>query len=820
MADNLQSDPEKSRRSKSFGSFLMVLLVLVVILMFVGNEKLSPPDSLTQDQYEWYLNRGLIVEQSFRGTEQGTNQIEGIYRKDGAGDTEFEVQYSSLGGKEESFRELKGILFPPLISAEDLVTGMECGIFRPIDARVLTATEKIKGPETRKQEDTAAREDEDGEPHVAVAPPPSEETRRTEKLFVTVDASVPYASVPGASVPGASVPGGGAKTKAIDFDLPQQSGTMHLEVNFEGRPDLPSLLGSLLDAGATINRHTFDISKEHGGTTWKDNTSILGWIMVYMLPVILIFVVILFFMRQMRSQGGAGGVMSFGRSRAQLYSKESHTNVTFDDVAGTDEAKAEVREVVEFLKNPTRFSRIGGRIPRGVLLVGPPGCGKTLLAKAIAGEAEVPFFSISGSDFVEMFVGVGASRVRDLFKQARENSPCIIFLDEIDAVGRRRGSGMGGGHDEREQTLNAILVEMDGFTTDEGIIVVAATNRPDVLDPALLRPGRFDREVTIDLPDMEGRRAILGVHLQRVKSSSEVNLDILAKSTPGYSGADLAAIINEAAIMAVLDKREEVILADLEEARDKVRYGRQKRSRKLEEEDRRITAYHEAGHAVVASVLPETDEPHKVTIVPRGRALGATMILPDRESYHMQRRRLLGQLAMAFGGRVSEAAFCGDVSAGASDDIRRATDLARAMVTELGMSDAIGPINYADRQGSDFLGTELMRGKQHSEQTANEIDSEVRRILNEAYQRAEDIVSTHREAIQRLTDALLAYETVNGEEIRRLIAGVSAEDLRAAHPDSAGPPPPPRRGTVTGAERTAEGDRPDELPGAAGLSPA
>ncbi|MEQ1895204.1 MAG: ATP-dependent zinc metalloprotease FtsH, partial [Planctomycetota bacterium] len=534
-------------------------------------------------------------------------------------------------------------------------------------------------------------------------------------------------------------------------------------------------------------------------------------------PWVLLFIVFVIFMRQMRSQGGAGGVMSFGRSRAQLYSKENHTNVTFDDVAGADEAKDEVRELVEFLKNPGRFTRIGGRIPRGVLLVGPPGCGKTLLAKAIAGEAEVPFFSISGSDFVEMFVGVGASRVRDLFKQARENSPCIIFLDEIDAVGRRRGSGMGGGHDEREQTLNAILVEMDGFGTDEGIIVVAATNRPDVLDPALLRPGRFDREVTIDLPDLEGRRAILSVHLKRVKAAPDADVMTLARSTPGYSGADLAAIINEAAIMAVLAKRESVTLADLEEARDKVRYGRQKKSRKVEEDDRKITAIHEAGHAVVAALLPETDPPHKVTIVPRGRALGSTMVVPERESYHMQRKKLHAQMAMLFGGRVAESLFCGDISAGASDDIRRATDMARAMVAELGMSDKIGPIHYAERQGSDFLGTELMRGKLHSEETAREIDQEVMRFLNEAYQRTESLLRANARAVEEIARALLLFETVTGEEVSRLLKGESAEAL---HPPGEAPvgEAPKKSGTLP--RRSGEGLSGNGLSGEPGLSPA
>ena len=482
-----------------------------------------------------------------------------------------------------------------------------------------------------------------------------------------------------------------------------------------------------------------------------------------------------------------------------------------------------MREVVEFLKNPGRFTRIGGRIPRGVLLVGAPGCGKTLLAKAIAGEAEVPFFSISGSDFVEMFVGVGASRVRDLFKQARENSPCIIFLDEIDAVGRRRGSGMGGGHDEREQTLNAILVEMDGFGTDEGIIVVAATNRPDVLDPALLRPGRFDREVVIDLPDLEGRQAILAVHLKKVKVAGSVDVETLARSTPGYSGADLAAICNEAAIMAVLDRQETIEMKHLEEAAAKVRYGRQKKSRKIEEDDRKITAYHEAGHTVVAAKVEGVDMPHKVTIVPRGRALGATLMLPEKESYHMQRKRLLGQLAMCFGGRVAEDIFCGDISAGAADDIRRATELARAMVTELGMSDKIGPINYADRQGSDFLGTELMSGKWHSEDTARVIDEEIERILREAYEQAYAIVSGERDAMERLMEGLLRYETINAKEISELIEGRDPEDLRPRKPDplteqpqAVGRATPEISTDPAGSEDELGG----ELSGEAGLSPA
>ncbi|MBI5431661.1 MAG: ATP-dependent zinc metalloprotease FtsH [Planctomycetes bacterium] len=594
--------------------------------------------------------------------------------------------------------------------------------------------------------------------------------------------------------------------------LPQESGTIWLEVV---KPkDIGQLVALLKRTGANAESLTFDLGE---GTKWSDGTSFLMMFALGWGPWLLILVLFFIFMRQMRSQGGAGGVMSFGRSRATLYTKENHTNVTFDDVAGAQEAKDEVREVVEFLKNPSRFTRIGGRIPRGILLVGPPGCGKTLLAKAIAGEAEVPFFSISGSDFVEMFVGVGASRVRDLFKTARENSPCIIFLDEIDAVGRRRGSGLGGGHDEREQTLNAILVEMDGFGTDEGIIVIAATNRPDVLDPALLRPGRFDREVVIDLPDVEGREEILRVHLKKVKAAPDADARTIAKLTPGYSGADLAAIINEAAIRAALAKKEQIGMDDLEEAREKVRFGRQKRSRKVELEDKKITAYHEAGHAIVASSIPEIDKPHKVTIVPRGRALGVTLTMPEKESYHMQKKRLIGQLALAFGGRAAEEQFCGDISAGAFDDIRRATELARAMVTELGMSETIGPIHYAERQGSDFLGTELMRSRDHSEQTAREIDEEIRRMLTDAHERARQIVREHKDQVESLTQALLIYETLNGEEIERLLRGVPPQDLRPGSP----PPLPPaeaRKAPTQNPTQAPAGDgRPGELPG---LSPA
>ena len=545
-------------------------------------------------------------------------------------------------------------------------------------------------------------------------------------------------------------------------------------------------------------------------TSVSTGTEMLLWILM---PVGLILIM-WNMMRRSSDPFSSGGMMGgFVRSQARRFEKSEHST-TFNEVAGLKSAKQDLQEVVEFLKTPKRFTRLGAKIPKGVLLVGPPGTGKTLLARATAGEAGVPFFSINGSEFIQMFVGVGATRVRDLFKTARESSPCIIFIDEIDAVGRVRGAGVGGGHDEREQTLNQILSEMDGFQQGDTVIVLAATNRSDVLDPALLRPGRFDREVTIELPDLKGREQILKVHLKKVKVGGDVDVATLARSTPGYSGADLAAIINEAAIMAALAKKEEVSMEHLEEARDKVRYGRQKKSRNIEELDRKITAIHEAGHAVVAAVIPEVDDPHKVTIVPRGRALGSTMVLPEKESYHMQKKKMVGTLAVLFGGRVAEELYCGDISAGASDDIRRATEMARAMVTELGMSEKVGPINYAERQGSEFLGTELMGAKWHSEETAREIDTEIQRLLRDALEEARSILGQHGATIERITQTLLRYETITGDEIKRLIAG--EEVVRPEPP--ATPPPPPLRPLREG--RTDAGTESTEGLGNAGLSPA
>jgi cell division protease FtsH len=521
------------------------------------------------------------------------------------------------------------------------------------------------------------------------------------------------------------------------------------------------------------------VGENLGNTSYEPATDLWSSLLITLVPWLLIMGLFLFFFtRQMRSAGGSGGIMSFGRSRVKMMTPDQ-AKTTFDQVAGVEEAKEEVGEIIAFLKDPKRFSRLGGRVPRGVLLVGQPGTGKTLLAKAIAGEASVPFFPISGSDFVEMFVGVGASRVRDLFKQARENAPCVIFLDEIDAVGRKRGAGLGGGHDEREQTLNAILVEMDGFDTDTGVIMIAATNRPDVLDTALLRPGRFDRQIMLDLPDVRGREAILVVHAQKVTLSPEVDLGLVARGTPMFSGAELEALINEAALIATLADKDHIEQDDLEEARDKVRFGRQKKSRVMVEEDRRVTAYHEAGHAVVASDLKGIVEPvHKVTIIPRGMALGATMQLPERDKYHHRKKELLGSLTVLYGGRVAEELYCDDISAGASNDIERATELARAMICNWGMSEKLGPISLGESRGEVFLGDELLRSKNYSEATSETIDHEVRAMLEASRDRAREILSRQSHAMEQVAQALLRYETVTGKEIEAIMEGAVADDLR------------------------------------------
>ena len=514
---------------------------------------------------------------------------------------------------------------------------------------------------------------------------------------------------------------------------------------------------------------------------WRgsETNGLLRQLLIVCLPWVLVLLFIyFFFFRQLRAPGAGGNVLTFGRSRARVAKRES-TGVTFADVAGISEAKDEVLEIIEFLKNPKRFQKLGGRMPRGVMLVGSPGTGKTLLAKAIAGEAEVPFFSICGSDFVEMFVGVGAARVRDLFRQARESSPCIIFLDEVDAVGRKRGSGLGGGHDEREQTLNAILVEMDGFNTDEGIIFIAATNRPDVLDPALLRPGRFDREIVIDLPDLKGREEILRVHGRKIKLDPSVDLHRLARGTPSFSGAELAALVNEAAIIATLRNQESVKDQDLDEARDKIRWGRQKLSRSMTEEDRHVIAYHEAGHAVAAHLLPDAEPVHKVTIIPRGMSLGSTMQLPEQDRLHLGRKGCQAVLQVLYAGRIAEEIFCDDITAGAANDIERATGLARRMVTEWGMSEKIGPVNYADGEEALLMGRESLRSREHSDAIALRIDEEVRSILDVSYAAAEKLLKKEREAVQRIAEALLSKETLYGDEVAAIVEGREPPPLPA-----------------------------------------
>jgi len=525
--------------------------------------------------------------------------------------------------------------------------------------------------------------------------------------------------------------------------------------------------------------------------SWLPDDSLAWQTLIYSLPWVMILILILYFVsRQMRAASGPGGVLSFGRSRAKLAKKE-RVKVTFDDVAGIEEAKDEVKEIVEFLRNPQRFQRLGGRIPRGVMLVGPPGTGKTLLAKAIAGEANVPFFSISGSDFVEMFVGVGASRVRDLFRMAKESSPCIIFLDEIDAVGRKRGSvGYSGGHDEREQTLNAILVEMDGFDTNEQVIVIGSTNRPDVLDPALRRPGRFDREIQVHLPDVREREEILKVHANRVKMDPATDFAMLARGTPGFSGADLAALINEAAIQATLLEKSAVEQSDLEEARDKVRWGRAKRSRALDEAERRNTAYHEAGHALLSILLtPDVEPLHKVSVIPRGMALGMTMILPEKDRYTLYRRQVIGQIKMNFGGRIAEELFLGDVSSGAAEDIRQATYLARRMVCDWGMSERLGPIRYAPPEEAAPWGGEMMGPKEHSDATAHDIDEEVQAIIQRCFAEAKALLEQNRNKIQALAEALLKREVLTADEVRQVMNGEAMPPANGGDPTPAGDAP-------------------------------
>ncbi len=499
---------------------------------------------------------------------------------------------------------------------------------------------------------------------------------------------------------------------------------------------------------------------------YEPNTMLLSMIWS-VLPIVVIAALIwFFFIRQIKMAGK--GALSFGKSKARLLAKERN-KTTFKEVAGIDEAIEEVSELVEFLKDPKKFQRLGGRIPKGVLMVGPPGTGKTLLAKAIAGEADAAFFSISGSDFVEMFVGVGASRVRDMFEQARKNTPCLIFIDEIDAVGRSRGHGLGGGNDEREQTLNALLVEMDGFDTQEGIIIIAATNRPDVLDPALLRPGRFDRQVTVNLPDVRGREAILKVHAKNVKLAPSVDLSVIARGTPGYSGAELANLLNEAALLAASQNKKAVSMPELEEARDKVRWGRERRSLAMTDEDKKFTAWHEAGHALVNVLLLHTHPLHKVTIIPRGQSLGSTMSLPKTDVLSRRRKEMVDLITMTMGGRIAEEIVSGDLSSGAAGDIQQATNMARAMVTQWGMSDRMGMIQYGSDDEYVFLGREVTRAKAYSEATAQEIDAEVKHIIDEAYHVAKHLITTNLDKLELIAKSLLEFETLDGTQVDEIV---------------------------------------------------
>jgi cell division protease FtsH len=561
-------------------------------------------------------------------------------------------------------------------------------------------------------------------------------------------------------------------------------------------PEDPALVGRLTDKGVRV------IAKPEDNDVNPLLHLLLSWF-----PMLLLIGVWVFFMRQMQS--GGGRAMGFGKSRARMLT-EKQGRVTFDDVAGIDEAKAELQEIVEFLKDPQKFQRLGGKIPKGVLLVGPPGTGKTLLARAIAGEANVPFFTISGSDFVEMFVGVGASRVRDMFEQGKKNAPCIIFIDEIDAVGRHRGAGLGGGNDEREQTLNQMLVEMDGFESNEGVILIAATNRPDVLDPALLRPGRFDRQVVVPNPDVVGREKIIRVHMRKVPLAADVDPKTIARGTPGFSGADLANLVNEAALLAARLGRRVVAMAEFEHAKDKVMMGTERRSLVMSEAEKRMTAYHEAGHALCAMHEPECDPVHKATIIPRGRALGLVMSLPEGDRYSKSKSKLTSELTMAMGGRAAEEIIFGPdkVSNGAAGDIKMATDQARRMITEWGMSDKLGMIAYGDNSQEVFLGHSVTQSKNVSEETARQIDGEIKSLISRAYEKARRILSENVEELHRLATGLLEHETLSGDELRTVLRGEKVirtvvdepapENRRASVPTAGRPatPPPPAGGAA------------------------
>ncbi|MDG4557730.1 MAG: ATP-dependent zinc metalloprotease FtsH [Candidatus Contendobacter sp.] len=557
--------------------------------------------------------------------------------------------------------------------------------------------------------------------------------------------------------------------------------------------DNSAMIGTLLNHGVEIEGQP------------PEKQGLLMQIFISWFPMLLLIGIWVFFLRQMQGGGAGRGAMSFGKSRARMMS-EDQIKVTFADVAGVDEAKEEVGELVEFLRDPSKFQKLGGKIPRGVLMVGSPGTGKTLLARAIAGEAKVPFFSISGSDFVEMFVGVGASRVRDMFEQAKKHAPCIIFIDEIDAVGRHRGAGLGGGHDEREQTLNQLLVEMDGFEGNEGIIVIAATNRPDVLDPALLRPGRFDRQVVVPLPDVRGREQILKVHMRKVPLSDNVKPSVIARGTPGFSGADLANLVNEAALFAARANKRDVDMDDFEKAKDKIMMGAERKSMVMSEEEKKLTAYHEAGHAIVGRLVPSHDPVYKVSIIPRGRALGVTMFLPEGDRYSFSKQRLESQISSLFGGRIAEGLIFGAefVTTGAQNDIERATDIARNMVTKWGLSERLGPLTYSEDDGEVFLGRSVTRHKNVSDETAHVIDEEIRAVINRNYQRSEQLLRDHFDKLHAMADALIKYETIDSDQIDDIMAGRPPREPADASTDQE----PPATGSPVSLDKDRGGEKP------------
>tara|TARA_Y100001934_G_C12364855_1_gene782855 strand:+ start:530 stop:2560 length:2031 start_codon:yes stop_codon:yes gene_type:complete len=530
-----------------------------------------------------------------------------------------------------------------------------------------------------------------------------------------------------------------------------------------------------------------------------ENTLLMSFLFTLLPFALIIFFIYFFFIRQIKMAGK--GALNFGKSKARMLNKDKN-KITFKDVAGVEEAKEEVSELVEFLKDPKKFQKLGGRIPKGILMVGSPGTGKTLLAKAIAGEADAGFFSISGSDFVEMFVGVGASRVRDMFEQARKNTPCLVFIDEIDAVGRHRGHGLGGGNDEREQTLNALLVEMDGFDSQEGIIIIAATNRPDVLDPALLRPGRFDRQITVNLPDIRGREEILKVHAKKVKLAKAVDLSVIARGTPGYSGAELANLLNEAALLAARANKKRISMVELEEARDKVRWGRERRSMAMTDEDKKRTAWHEAGHALINVLLKHCHPLHKVTIIPRGQSLGSTMSLPKEDVLNHQKLEMMDTITMTMGGRIAEEIYSGDISSGAAGDIQQATRMARAMVCQFGMSAKLGMVQYGGDNEYVFLGRDMARGKDYSEETAREIDAEVKKITQDAYKRATKLIKENHDKLEAIANALLEYETLDGEQVAQIVETGKFDP----------PPPPPKSGMKGAKAATPVGESTQKSP--------